>query len=191
MGQIFFDEEPIYEISKPYLKFLTDGRTHASTHGRTSPKQYAPLTFSKLEYKDCLSGPMQLLTDPPCCGDCDLLAGDLDLPFIVDLDLDLDLILLIGDLDLDLILLIGDLDLDLILLLGDLDLDLILLTGDLDRDRKLYTGDDPIKLYTGDIGPLLITGEKDEGDTGDQLLLIGDLDLLLPIICMYKHTCIS
>ena len=168
---------------------------------------------------------MQLLTDPPCCGDSDLCAGDLDLLLtgdldldlilligdldldlilligdldldlillIGDLDLDLDLILLIGDLDLDLILLIGDLDLDLdlTLLIGDLDRDLILLTGDLDSDRELYTGDGP-KLYTGDIGPSLITGVKAEGDTGDQLLLIGDLDLLLPIICMYKHTCIS
>ena len=27
MGQLSFDEESIYEISKPYLKFVTDGRT--------------------------------------------------------------------------------------------------------------------------------------------------------------------
>ena len=27
MGQLFFDEESIYEISKPYLKFVTDART--------------------------------------------------------------------------------------------------------------------------------------------------------------------
>ena len=40
MGQLFFDAESIYEISKPYLKFVTDGRT--------SPKQYDPSTFSKL-----------------------------------------------------------------------------------------------------------------------------------------------
>ena len=38
----------IYEIFKPYLKFVTDGRTDSQTKGRTSPKQYAPLTFSKL-----------------------------------------------------------------------------------------------------------------------------------------------
>ena len=27
MGQLFFDEECIYEILKPYLKLVTDGRT--------------------------------------------------------------------------------------------------------------------------------------------------------------------
>ena len=27
MGQLFFDAESIYEISKPYLKVVTDGRT--------------------------------------------------------------------------------------------------------------------------------------------------------------------
>ena len=32
-GQLFFDEESIYEISKPYLKICL--------YGRTSPKQYA------------------------------------------------------------------------------------------------------------------------------------------------------
>ena len=40
MGQLFFDEESIYEISKPYLKICMDRQT--------SPKQYAPITFSKV-----------------------------------------------------------------------------------------------------------------------------------------------
>ena len=38
MGQLFLDEESIYEISKPYLKFIMDG----CMDRRTSPKQYAP-----------------------------------------------------------------------------------------------------------------------------------------------------
>ena len=35
MGQLFFDEECIYDISKPYLKFVTDGRTVSRTEGLT------------------------------------------------------------------------------------------------------------------------------------------------------------
>ena len=31
MGQLFFTAESIYEISKPYLKLVTDGRTEAWT----------------------------------------------------------------------------------------------------------------------------------------------------------------
>ena len=34
MGQLFFDEECIYEILKPYLKLVMDGWKN--------PKQYAP-----------------------------------------------------------------------------------------------------------------------------------------------------
>ena len=34
MGQLFFDEESIYEISQPSLKFVTDGRTGAWTEGQ-------------------------------------------------------------------------------------------------------------------------------------------------------------
>ena len=34
MGQLFFDEESIHEISKPDLKFVTDGRTDARTDGQ-------------------------------------------------------------------------------------------------------------------------------------------------------------
>ena len=47
MGQLFFDEESIYEISKPYLKFETDGRTDGHTDGHAKsnmPHQ----TFPKL-----------------------------------------------------------------------------------------------------------------------------------------------
>ena len=35
MGQLFFDAESIYEISKPYVKVVTDGRTHRQMDGRT------------------------------------------------------------------------------------------------------------------------------------------------------------
>ena len=51
MGKYNFDEESIYKISKPYLKFVTYGRTDTLMEGQTSPKQYAPLTFSKLVAK--------------------------------------------------------------------------------------------------------------------------------------------
>ena len=33
MGQLFFDEKSIYEISKPYLKFETAERTDGHTDG--------------------------------------------------------------------------------------------------------------------------------------------------------------
>ena len=36
MGQLFFDEECIYEIIKPYLKLVMDG------DGWKSAKEYAP-----------------------------------------------------------------------------------------------------------------------------------------------------
>ena len=38
MGQLFFDEESIFKISNPILKFVR-------TDGRTIPKQYAPPTL--------------------------------------------------------------------------------------------------------------------------------------------------
>ena len=41
MGQLFFDEESIYEISKPYLKFVMDGRTE-------KPKTICPFNFFKV-----------------------------------------------------------------------------------------------------------------------------------------------
>ena len=51
-GQLFFGAESIYEISNPYLKLVTDGRTvartHARKHGQTSPTQYAPSTYFKV-----------------------------------------------------------------------------------------------------------------------------------------------
>ena len=47
-GQLFFDAESIYEISKPYLKVVAEERTDGRKEGRTSPKQYDPSTFSKL-----------------------------------------------------------------------------------------------------------------------------------------------
>ena len=34
MGQLIFDEESIYEISQPSLKFVTDGRTGAWMEGQ-------------------------------------------------------------------------------------------------------------------------------------------------------------
>ena len=30
MGQLFFDEESIYEISKPYLNFVADGQAQSN-----------------------------------------------------------------------------------------------------------------------------------------------------------------
>ena len=48
MGQLFFDAESIYEISKPYLELVTDGRMH----GRTSPKQYAPWGIKQSSEKE-------------------------------------------------------------------------------------------------------------------------------------------
>ena len=33
-GQLFFDAKSIYEISKPYLKLVTDGWTDARTDGQ-------------------------------------------------------------------------------------------------------------------------------------------------------------
>ena len=41
MGQLFFDEEPIYEISTPYLKMCSDGRTY-------KPKAICPFNFSNV-----------------------------------------------------------------------------------------------------------------------------------------------
>ena len=41
MGQLFFDEESIYEISKPYLKLVTDGRTDGKAQSNM------PLNFFK------------------------------------------------------------------------------------------------------------------------------------------------
>ena len=40
MGLLFFDEECIYEILKPYLKLVTDGRTEAQSN--------MPLNFFKV-----------------------------------------------------------------------------------------------------------------------------------------------
>ena len=59
MGQCFFYEESIYEISKPCLKFGTDTQTDRWTDGWTdgwtdvmdgwtSQKQHAPSNVSKL-----------------------------------------------------------------------------------------------------------------------------------------------
>ena len=52
---IIFDEESIYEISKLYLSKFCNGRTDRWADGqrdaRTSPKQYAPSTFTKLGHK--------------------------------------------------------------------------------------------------------------------------------------------
>ena len=42
MGQLFFDKECIYEILKPYLKLVTDGRMDGKAQA------ICPLTFSKL-----------------------------------------------------------------------------------------------------------------------------------------------
>ena len=44
-GQLFFDEESIYEISKPYLKFVMDGRTDARMD---KPKAICPFNFFKV-----------------------------------------------------------------------------------------------------------------------------------------------
>ena len=45
MGHLFFDEESIYEISKPYLKFVTDGRTDKRLD---NPKAICPFNFFKI-----------------------------------------------------------------------------------------------------------------------------------------------
>ena len=42
MGQLFFDEECIYEIFKPYLKLVTDGRTDGKAQSNM------PLNFFKV-----------------------------------------------------------------------------------------------------------------------------------------------
>ena len=42
MGQLFFDEECIYEIFKTYLKLVTDGRTDGKTQSNM------PLNFFKV-----------------------------------------------------------------------------------------------------------------------------------------------
>ena len=44
-GQLFFDEESVYEISKPYLKICLDGQMD----GRSDkPKAICPFNFSKV-----------------------------------------------------------------------------------------------------------------------------------------------
>ena len=35
MGMLFFDEKSVFEISKPYLKFVTDERRDGRMDGRT------------------------------------------------------------------------------------------------------------------------------------------------------------
>ena len=42
MGQLFFDEECIYKILKPYVKFVTDGRTDRKAQSNM------PLNFFKV-----------------------------------------------------------------------------------------------------------------------------------------------
>ena len=37
MDQLFFDEECIYEILKPYLKLVTDGRTVGKAQSNMPP----------------------------------------------------------------------------------------------------------------------------------------------------------
>ena len=51
MGRLFFYEESIYEFSKPYLKFVMNGRTDGSTDRSTEePKAICPFTFFKVGY---------------------------------------------------------------------------------------------------------------------------------------------
>ena len=62
MGQIIFDDESIYEISKFhhawFLRYaLRDEWTNARTHGLTIQKQYAPQLLRSLGHKiviECL-----------------------------------------------------------------------------------------------------------------------------------------
>ena len=61
MCQLFFDEESIYEISKPYPKFLKDGRrTDICTY---KPKAICPFTFIKVggikSVSDCHLSPVE------------------------------------------------------------------------------------------------------------------------------------
>ena len=46
LGKIFFDEESIYEISKPSFKFFLNGRTNRQTNGQAESNMLP--TFSKL-----------------------------------------------------------------------------------------------------------------------------------------------
>ena len=54
MGQLFFDAESIYEISKPYLKFVTDERTDRQAqsnmpiqHFQIWGRKYHPATLKR------------------------------------------------------------------------------------------------------------------------------------------------
>ena len=51
MYQIFFDEESIYEISKLYLRFVTDGCADGSTNGPMEGQAQSnmPLQLQKLK----------------------------------------------------------------------------------------------------------------------------------------------
>ena len=43
MGQLFFDEKCIYEILKPYLKLVTDGRTDGLAQSNMPPQLFRSL----------------------------------------------------------------------------------------------------------------------------------------------------
>ena len=51
MGQLLFDEECIYEISKPYLKLVTDGRTDVQAQSNMPPQ-----LFQSWGHKNCPNG---------------------------------------------------------------------------------------------------------------------------------------
>ena len=52
-NQLFFDAESIDEISKPFLKFVTDGRTDRRTDGLISLRKQTYLTNNM----DFITGP--------------------------------------------------------------------------------------------------------------------------------------
>ena len=54
MGQLFFDEECIYEISKPYLKLVMDGRTDGQAQSNMSP-----YFFQNWGHKNCPNGSLR------------------------------------------------------------------------------------------------------------------------------------
>ena len=47
-GQLFFDAESIFEISKPYLKVVTDRQTHARMEGTSPIKAIRIFNFFKV-----------------------------------------------------------------------------------------------------------------------------------------------
>ena len=70
-GQSFFDAESIYEISKSYLKLVTDGRTEARTH---KPKAICPFNFFKVggHKTERLSCCVILITLAFICFNCEI-----------------------------------------------------------------------------------------------------------------------